>query len=68
MAASDQAEVERRAKALWEKDGYATRTDFYQASERRTPLLGRVLLSEEKRQVFLERARAELGATGGENA
>jgi hypothetical protein len=58
--AIDEAAVLKRAKELCEQDGYAWDLDY--APPTAVPVIPRVTLSEEARQQYLQRARAELGA------
>jgi hypothetical protein len=60
MAGLDEAAVLSRAKALAAQDGFAWELDWTLPSDQRTPLKGRHFLSEDRREEYLERARAEL--------
>jgi hypothetical protein len=57
--AVDNAAVLKRAKELCEQDGYAWELDHTVPSAE--PIIPRITLSEEARQEYLTRARAELG-------
>ena len=61
MAGPNQAAVLKRAKACAEQDGFTWEFNFTSSSEVRAPLRGQHFLSEDRRQEYLERARAELG-------
>ena len=58
--ATDQAAILKRAKELCEQDGFAWELDY--APPTGEPIIPRVTLSEEARQQYLARARAELRA------
>jgi hypothetical protein len=60
MAQPDQAAVLKRAKACAEQDGFTWELDFTSPSALRAPLRGLRFLSEDRRQEYLERARADL--------
>jgi aspartyl-tRNA(Asn)/glutamyl-tRNA(Gln) amidotransferase subunit B len=56
--------VLQRAEELWEQAGYRTDLDF-RGDPRGSPLLPGVLLTEDKRQQFIELARIELQSARG---
>ena len=60
MAEPDEAAVLERAKALATKDGFTWELDFGVPGAPGTPLRGQHFISEDRRQEYLERARAEL--------
>ena len=62
MAELDEAAVLSRGKALAAEDGFTWELDFTV----RTPLRGQHFLSEDRRQEYLERARAELRKEAGD--
>jgi hypothetical protein len=55
----DEVAVLKRAKELCEQDGYAWELDYSPPTAE--PIIPKVTLSEEARQQYLARARAELG-------
>jgi hypothetical protein len=60
MAEPDEATVLERAKARAAQDGFTWELDLFSPSAIRAPLRGQHFLSEDRRQEYLERARAEL--------
>lgn len=60
MAELDEGAVLRRGKALAAVDGFTWEFEFAVPSARRAPLRGQHFLSEDRRQEYLELARAEL--------
>jgi hypothetical protein len=66
MAKLDEAAVLKRGKELAAQDGFTWELDFTVPSAQRTPLRGQHFLSEDRRQEYLERARAELRKEAGD--
>jgi hypothetical protein len=66
MAELDEAAVLSRGKALAAEDGFTWELDFTVPSARRTALRSQHFLSEDRRQEYLERARAELRKKAGD--
>ena len=66
MAELDEADVLSRGKALAAQDGFTWELDFSFPREQRTPLRGQHFLSADRREDYLERARAELRKEKGE--
>jgi hypothetical protein len=65
----DYADVLKRAKELCAEEGFAWDSlDFATRGAPGTPLTADHLLSKERRQQYLARARAELAAKGSGNA
>jgi hypothetical protein len=60
MAEPNEAAVLKRAKACAEQDGFTWEFYFSSLRKVRAPLRGQHFLSEDRRQEYLERARAEL--------
>jgi hypothetical protein len=60
MAEPNEAAVLTRAKAAAEQDGFTWEFNFGSPGALGTPLRGQRFLSEERRQEYLESARAEL--------
>lgn len=60
MADTDFAAILRRGKALAAQDGFTWEIDFSAPREGRTSFRGMRFLSEDRRQEYLARARAEL--------
>jgi hypothetical protein len=60
MAQPDQAAVVKRAKALAKQDGFTWELDFDVPSAPGSPLRGQHFLSKDRKQEYLERARADL--------
>jgi len=60
MAEPDEAAVLNRGKALAAEDGFTWEFDTAVPSAQRAPLRGQHFLSEDRRQEYLARARAEL--------
>lgn len=65
MAEISEAAIERRAKALAEKDGYAWRIEF-QPSRPGEKLVGHAPLTDKQRKEYLDRARAERAKEAGD--
>jgi hypothetical protein len=66
MAEPDEVEVLKRAKAQAAQDGFTWEFNFGSPSTLRAPLKGQHFLSEDRRQEYLERARAELRKEAGD--
>jgi len=66
MAELDEAAVLSRGKALAAEDGFTWELDYTAPSAQRTPLRRQHSLSEDRRQEYLERARAELRKEAGD--
>jgi hypothetical protein len=66
MAEPNEAATLKRAKARAEQNGFTWEFDFTSSSALRTPLRGQHFLSEDRRQEYLERARAELRKEAGD--
>ena len=66
MAELDESAVLNRGKTLAAEDGFTWELDFTVPSAQRTSLRGQHFLSEDRRQEYLERARAELGKEAGD--
>jgi hypothetical protein len=66
MAEPNEAAVLKRAKAAAEQGGFTWEFNFDDPGTRGTPLKGQRFLSEERRQEYLERARAELRKETGD--
>ena len=66
MAEPDEAAVLRRAKALAKRDRFTWEFTVGSPGALRAPLRGQHFLSEERRQEYLERARAELRKEAGD--
>jgi hypothetical protein len=66
MAELDEAAVLSRGKALAAEDGFTWELDFTVPGAQRAPLRRQRFLSEDRRQEYLERARAELRKEAGD--
>jgi hypothetical protein len=58
--AGDEAIILKRAKAIAAEEGFSWELDFSVPSHERAPLRGQHFLSEDRRQEYLARARAEV--------
>ena len=66
MAEPNEAVVLKRAKAAAEQDGFTWEFNFGSLRKERAPLRGQHFLSVDRRQEYLERARAELRKETGD--
>jgi hypothetical protein len=60
MAEPNEAAIEKRAKELAERDGYAWELEFKPVVRYAPIRLKRLLVNEDRRQEYIARARAEL--------
>ena len=66
MVEPNEGAVLKRAKAAAEQDGFTWEFNFGDPGARGVPLKGQHFLSEERRQQYLERARADLRKESGD--